>query len=1236
MKKSSLVKIWFSLILAILIFSVSGSAVAVNSTANNTTNNTNITSILAVNGTWNNTFVDINATMNSITLDSAGYAHIAYMKHNGVTNTAQNTNLFYVYQDENGWHIEVVDDTEVETGRFPSIALDSNGYPHISYESLSKGVRYAYKDASGWHIQNVVNSLYNGGDAYGTNLVLFNDQPYITFYDYTLDRFIYAHWDGASWIIEHINDETSAQEHGVDDYDKGEDKWSSIAVDSNGVPHVSYYSLLGKTLYYATRTGPNNWQYSIVDSVDLESANPVGLWNSIALDPSGNPGISYGVYNTGILKYAHWNGTSWNVEQVVDTGDVPLTQVIASKLKYTSSGIPIIAFQRPSWEGGCIALAYKEGSNWISQNISGSGSTDPSHVYLSLSLDSFDFPHISYQNGNGRLRYAYFAPLPPTVSTTTPAGYYNAPVNVNLSVDQYGNTIYYTLDGSNPRTSSTRVLYTVPINISSEGATILKYAALGYYNNWSNVTIWNYIIDTNAPFVNSTPTAGDYNTIVNVDLTANETANIYYTLDGSNPITSPTRKKYSLPVKLATDGTITLTYAAVDLASNWSGVYSKIFNLKFPSASITVSNNGTGTISALYYMIATMPDGQKIYNKLTGTLNAGKTFNANLGKYPVGTTFTWIENIYNNSTLKQTINVTNQFLATNRAAYIQIINMTNVPSSYLVYAVEEIKLTDTSIEATEITPPAQEEHTTAPTVAITPDGGIYDSTQSVTLITTDPDSLADTYYTTDGSDPKTKGILYKGPIAITRTTTLRYLAVDPDGNFSPEYTQTFTLYTIAPAVTADPIGKPYNTTQTITLTSDPTTAIIYYTLDGSDPKTNGILYNGPFEINDTVTLRYIAVDPAGNWSPEYTQNYTRDNEAPTVSVSPVGGTYSTGQMVTLTSSDPTATIYVTIDGSDPQINGRVYANTMMITGNTTVRYIARDPAGNWSPQYMQVYDAGGFVIGGQNPGPSSGVPGALITTEIEPNSAVHVGDQIVVHVTIYNTGSVFFSDIQVLIPVPNGLIFVSKTGGGISNTQWDPVTQIWYPGNMRPESRGQQKNIWITFIVGPELEGQVIQVQASFLHIYYVNSEGNVIQLGGLLAPSATDSVPVTAPAIDNNGGSDGNGDGGSIINSEGGISGWLFSSLNSIAANSGSGDNPSPTGDNPIDTGNMASAMSLALQMGVGGQEGGKEGDTTKTYEVIPKINTPQIPTVDYFMILAIIAVIGGGYFYGTRRRRF
>lgn len=83
----------------------------------------------------------------------------------------------------------------------------------------------------------------------------------------------------------------------------------------------------------------------------------------------------------------------------------------------------------------------------------------------------------------------------------------------------------------------------------------------------------------------------------------------------------------------------------------------------------------------------------------------------------------------------------------------------------------------------------------------------------------------------------------------------------------------FTLDTQAPLSAVDiPTGN-YATAKMVTLFSDDPIAKIYYTLDGTEPTTSSALYTGQLDINVNTTLKYFAIDPAGNKSQTKTEVY---------------------------------------------------------------------------------------------------------------------------------------------------------------------------------------------------------------------------------------------------------------------------------------------------------------------------------------------------------------------------
>ena len=237
----------------------------------------------------------------------------------------------------------------------------------------------------------------------------------------------------------------------------------------------------------------------------------------------------------------------------------------------------------------------------------------------------------------------------------------------------------------------------------------------------------------------------------------------------------------------------------------------------------------------------------------------------------------------------------------------------------------------------------------APTATSNPTGGFYNTDKNVNLSMNEDGSI---YYTTDGSVPTTIS-KYTSTIPITSTTVLKFFAVDLAGNISPMYTETYTMDRTAPTATSNPTGGLFNTDKNVTLSMNKDGSI-YYTTDGSTPTTSSTKYTTTIPITSTTTLKFIAVDFAGNISPIYTETYTIDKIAPTTTSNPTGGFYNTTKTVTLTMSEP-GTIYYTTNGTNPTTSSSKYLTPTSITATTTLKYLAVDTAGNTSPIYSQTY-----------------------------------------------------------------------------------------------------------------------------------------------------------------------------------------------------------------------------------------------------------------------------------------
>lgn len=256
--------------------------------------------------------------------------------------------------------------------------------------------------------------------------------------------------------------------------------------------------------------------------------------------------------------------------------------------------------------------------------------------------------------------------------------------------------------------------------------------------------------------------------------------------------------------------------------------------------------------------------------------------------------------------------------------------------------------------------------TQSPTVTINPAGGIFNTPQTITLTTKDPDSsTTTTYYTTDGSDPKTSSsrTAYSTSITLNSDTTFKFAAVDPANHWSPVYTENYIINPAIPIVTADIAGGAYKTPQTVNLTATcpDGSATIYYTTNGSDPTTSGTVYHDPIQITNTAALLFIAYNSLyDKWGPISGQIYIIDNSSPMAAANLPGGPYNVSKTVVLSAyddQDPSPTIYYTTDGSDPKTSStRVkYVSSISITSTTTLKFYAVDEAGNPSDVYTENY-----------------------------------------------------------------------------------------------------------------------------------------------------------------------------------------------------------------------------------------------------------------------------------------
>ncbi len=268
-------------------------------------------------------------------------------------------------------------DIEVATTRGPGISL---AYDPITWEpTISHGWGKLYftgKSSSSWSSEVIEKSrAYNDV----TSLAYFNNgEPAISYWSGGRNGGLkVARRSGSGWTTEGIDPGAGA-------------RYSSLAIDHEGIPAVVYSDDIDgdgwlDTLKFARWNG-SSWDIEIVDT------GPVGygVYATLAFDPAGNPSVAH--RGTGQVRFFRWDGSDWVLEEIDNT-----TQRVGGvSITYGQYGTAYLAFGADYGEGTNMTIASRDpgSGTWELETVD----LESNHPFLiSVRIAPDGEPSVSYQ-----------------------------------------------------------------------------------------------------------------------------------------------------------------------------------------------------------------------------------------------------------------------------------------------------------------------------------------------------------------------------------------------------------------------------------------------------------------------------------------------------------------------------------------------------------------------------------------------------------------------------------------------------------------------------------------------------------------------------------------------------------------------------------------------------------------------------------------------------------------------
>ncbi len=221
--------------------------------------------------------------------------------------------------------------------------------------------------------------------------IAYVDQHGLGSSDDTID---YAYSDGSTWHIEKIADKPRVL--------AGTDQ---VLPGSNTAAQVAYSD--ASPFWYRPPVHATRGSWTLDTGLDETADEESAAYMAMALDSSGNPAIAYLDTETGDVRFAIYDGSSWSVETVL-SGDVAdsFDDYRYLDMAFDSWGYAHLVYYDS--EAGQLSYSYRSGSSWYTTHT-----WELDAFWVALDIDSNNAPHFAYyDNSDGNAYIIDGQPIP--------------------------------------------------------------------------------------------------------------------------------------------------------------------------------------------------------------------------------------------------------------------------------------------------------------------------------------------------------------------------------------------------------------------------------------------------------------------------------------------------------------------------------------------------------------------------------------------------------------------------------------------------------------------------------------------------------------------------------------------------------------------------------------------------------------------------------------------------------